>query len=135
MLSLVGSIFGVLSGLSYIGIACSPADLYRPPHVLFVKLAFTAFFVAILFYLVAVLLTPNYPKVYAWTYLAFAVLLAIYIWLMFYGPSPSTTLGLAIQVAGQKVISYAAILTMFNQAYGAWQLGQTNRSGTLYIQG
>lgn len=103
--------------------AFTPADLYLVPHTLFVQLAFVSFFLAVLFYLPAVLLTPGYPKVYAWTYLAFALLLASDIWLLFFRPSLSTSsLGLSIHVTGQKVIVYAAILTMFIQAYGAWRL-------------
>ncbi len=121
-LSIIGSIFGILSGLSFIGVAMSPADLYLSLHATFVQLAFIFFFVAVIFYLPAVLLTPHYPNVYAWTYLAFAALLAGYIWLLFNGPDFTSPQGMLIQATGQKVIVYAAILTMFVQAYGAWQL-------------
>ena len=132
VLSLIGSIFGMISGLSYIGVAFTPADLYLQPHALFVQLAFVSFLIAVLFYLAAVLLTPNYPKVYAWTYLAFALLLAGYVWLLFSGPSAFAAHGLVIQATGQKVIVYAAILTMFIQAYGAWRLVQSDKSVTLH---
>jgi len=39
---------------------------------------------------------------------------------------------LVIQATGQKVIVYAAILTMFIQAYGAWRLVQSDKSVTLH---
>ncbi len=121
-LSIIGSIFGIISGLSFIGVAMSPADLYLSLHGNFVQVAFIFFFIAVIFYLPAVLLTPHYPNVYAWTYLAFAILLAGYIWLLFNGPDFTSPQGMLIQATGQKVIVYAAILTMFVQAYGAWQL-------------
>ena len=129
-LSIIGAVFGILSGLSFIGVAVSPADLYLSLHGTFVQLAFIFFFVAVIFYLPAVLLTPHYPNVYAWIYLAFAVLLAGYIWLLFNGPDFTSPQGMLIQATGQKVIVYAAILTMFVQAYGAWQLQISTNSET-----
>jgi hypothetical protein len=36
ILSLIGSIFGVLAGISFIGIAFAPADVARPAHIQFV---------------------------------------------------------------------------------------------------
>ena len=108
-------------GSSFIGVAINwpTPDLYLTT---FVQLAFIFFFGAVIFYLPAVLLTPHYPNVYAWTYLAFAALLAGYIWLSFNGPDFTSPQGMLIQATGQKVIVYAAILTMFVQAFGAWQL-------------
>jgi hypothetical protein len=133
VLSLIGSVFGVISGLSYIGVALTPADLYLSPHALFVQLAFVSFLVAVLFYIPAILLTPDYPRGYAWTYLAFALLLAGYIWLMFTGPSAFSSFGLTIQATGQKVIVYSAILAMFIQAYGAWRLVQSGSQEPLLV--
>jgi hypothetical protein len=118
--SILGSVAGALSGLAFIGVAL-PADLYRQPHTLSVQIAFLAFFVAVLLYIPALFLKRDYPRINAWTFVAFAILLGIYIWLLFEGPSTSTSTGLIIQATGQKIIVYAAIISMFIQSYGAWK--------------
>lgn len=117
--SLIGSTFGFISGLSFMGVAFTPANLYLVPHRLFVQLAFVAFFVAVIFYTLAIFLYRSYPNLYAWVYISFGVLLGSYIWLFFFGPATTTPNGLLIQVTGQKIIAYAAILCMFIQAYGS----------------
>ena len=115
--SLLGSIVGVFSWLSYIGIAFTPADLYLEWHGNFVLLAFSSFLLVVLLYTIAIFLNKGYPNRYAYIYLVFAVLLAIYLWLLFAGPSD-----IRIQATGQKVIVYAEIICMFIQAYGAWNI-------------
>lgn len=118
-LNLVGSFFGIISGLSFIGVAFTPANLYLTPHRLFVQLAFVTFFIAVAFYAIAIILNPIFPNLYAWVNIAFGVLLGIYIWLLFNGPGLNTENGLIIQVTGQKIITYAAIICMFVTAYGS----------------
>lgn len=120
-LSIVGSIPGVISGLSFMGVAFTPGNLYGNLHKLFVQVAFVFFFVAVLFYIPAIFLHRTYPKSYAWVLVAFAIILGVYIWLLFYGPSISTPNGLVIQATGQKIVVYAAILSMLIQGYGAWR--------------
>jgi hypothetical protein len=119
VLSLFGTFFGIISGLSFIGVAFTPADLYLEPHQLFVQLAFTTFLVAVVFYALAILLNRSYPNIYALVNITFGALLGAYIWLLFFGPSTNTSSGLMIQVAGQKIIAYAAIISVFIQAYGS----------------
>lgn len=123
-LSILGSVFGIISGLSFTGIALTPADLLLEPHQMFVTLAFTSFFLAVLCYLPATIIHPSYPKTYAWVYLGFAVVLGIYLLLFFLGPSPGTSTGLIIQATGQKTVVYAAILCMFIQGFGARNMGR-----------
>jgi len=116
-ISLLGSFVGVLSGLFYIGIAFTPADLYLEWHENFVLLAFSSFLLVVILYTLAIFLNKDYPNRYAYVYLVFAVLLAAYLWLLFAGPSD-----IRIQATGQKVIVYAEIFCMFIQAYGAQKI-------------
>jgi hypothetical protein len=118
-LSRIGSVFGFISGLAFIGVALTPANLYTTPHKLLVQLAFVTFFIGILFYAIAIFLSDAIPNQYAWVDTAFAILLGVYIWLIFYGPGIQTPNGLVFQVTGQKIIAYAAIACIFIQAYGA----------------
>lgn len=123
-LSLLGSVCGVITGLGYIGVAFTPADQFIYFHILFVQIAFSAFLGAAIFYTATIFTHPDYPNQYAIVYILFAVLLAVYLWLIFFGPDADTLTGVQIQATGQKIIVYAAILTMFIQAYGAHQFGK-----------
>lgn len=121
-LSLLGSIFGLVSGLAFVGVAWTPANLWLAPHHFFVATAFEAFLVVALFYTAAIFLDRGYPNVYALVFLVFAGLLAGYLVLLFSGPRPDSAEGLMIQATGQKVIVYAAIVCMGLQGYGALHL-------------
>lgn len=117
----IGSVFGLLSGLSYIGIAFTPSNLHLEPHKLFVLTAFSGFLITAVFYTIAILFTQTYPNQYAYAYSFFAVALAFYVWFILYGPSFDTAKGALIQVTAQKLIVYTAIFSMMIQAYGAQQ--------------
>lgn len=129
VLSILGSLSGVVSGLAYIGIAFTPANLLPAPHREFVLLAFRAFLPAVLFYLVAIFLNRAYPNRFAVVYLIFAGLLAAYILLITRGPDVDTAQGVMIQATGQKIIVYAAIITIFIQSWGAVKLTKQNQLG------
>lgn len=125
-LAISGSAFGVVSGLCFMGVAFTPADLFLGFHEIFVNLAFTSFFLGVICYLVITAMHPAYPKVYAWVYLGFTVILGVYLLLLFNGPSARSTIGLTIQATGQKIVGYAAIFCMFIQGYGAYQIQKIN---------
>ena len=117
-LSRIGSFFGIIAGLGYIGVAFTPANLLLNPHVLFVQIAFLSFEIAVLFYIFAVFADGHYPKQMAVVYLVFAVALAAYLVLIF-GNFDFGDNRLTISVTGQKLIVYAAIITMLIQANGS----------------
>lgn len=120
-LARIGSFFGVLSGLSYIGIGFTPSNLYLGQHKLFVLMAFTGFAITAVFYTLAILFTPSYPNQYAYAYSFFAAALLFYVWFILYGPSFDTAEGATSQVIGQKLIVYLSIFSMMIQTYGAQQ--------------
>jgi hypothetical protein len=122
VLSWIGSLVGVVSGLAYVGIAFTPGNLFLDVHILFVQLAFLCFFLAVLLYMVAILVTKSYPNRYAAVLAGFAVILAVYLWLLFFGPAADTSSGLTIQATGQKIVVYAMIVTVFIEAHGARRL-------------
>lgn len=124
LFSIFGSIVGVFSGLAYIGIAYTPADLNLEWHQIYVPLAFGTFLVVVVLYTLAIFLETNYPNRYAFVYLVFALLLAAYMWLLLAGPQDMHT-----QATGQKIIVYAQIICMFIQTYGAWRIEGTRLSG------
>lgn len=115
----VGSVFGVVAGVCFIGVAFTPADLYGGAHSSFVSWAFRSFMLAAIFYAVALFLLPGYPRRYALIFAAFAVLLIGYVLLLEFGPSARTPAGSLIQPTGQKIIAYTSIISVLIEAYGA----------------
>ena len=125
-LCLVGSIFGVLAGLSFVGIAFTPADIARPAHVQFVIWAFRLFPLAVLCYVPVLFLDKTYPKAYAWVFTVFCLMLIGYYLLLTNGPDFTSPQGLLIQVVGQKLIAYASILSIGIQSLGAYRYLRTS---------
>jgi hypothetical membrane protein len=121
-LSIIGSIVGVISGLGFIGIAATPADVNLTVHRLFVYIAFTGFLLVVFCYSAAILKSRAYPRAYAYAYLAYAVVLAVYLVLLFSGPEVETTRGLTIQAVGQKVVVYTGIVCVVIQSWGAYRV-------------
>lgn len=115
-LSRVGSLFGFIAGICFIGVAFTPANLLGQAHINFVFGAFGSYFVAVLFYLGALIKFPALDRSYLLVLVAFAVILGGYVWLLFGGPRHLT-----IQVTGQKIIAYASIITVFILTWGAAQ--------------
>ena len=121
VLSLVGSTLGVLAGISFMGIAFTPADIARPAHILFVMWAFRLFPLAVLCYVPVMFMDKQYSKLYAWVFTVFCLMLIGYYLLLTNGPSLTSPQGLVIQVVGQKVIAYASILSIGLQSIGAYR--------------
>lgn len=116
ILSLIGTISGVASGLFFIGIACAPYDLFLDIHYQFVFWAFRTFFVAVGIYAYLIFRQDVYPRRYGWIFAAFAIFLAAYIGLLEFGPSAKTAEGLIIQATGQKIIVYVSIVSAMAQS-------------------
>ena len=125
-LSLCGSLSGIISGLCFVGVAWAPADISLNLHRDFVLTAFRLFPLAVVFYVAAIFMDKEYPRIYGWVFVVFCMLLATYIILLEVGPSPAGSMeGLFIQVAGQKVIVYASIGSIMIQACGALKVNAT----------
>ena len=121
-LSIIGSIVGVIVGVSYIGIALAPADASLTLHGRFVYAAFTGFLLVVICYSTAILKSRAYPRAYAFAYFAFAAILAVYLVVLYNAPDIKTTRGLTIQAVGQKIVVYTGIACMVIQSWGAYRL-------------
>lgn len=125
-----GAFLGAIAGLCFVGVALTPWNLHLAAHNHFVMWAFRTFLGAVLIYGIAILRERNLPKWFAFTFLGFAVLLAAYVLLLTFGPSPKVAAGLHIQVAGQKIIVYASVLTVLIQSSAANRLIRNRLNGT-----
>lgn len=123
-LSKIASLFVIITGIFFVGIAFTPYDVYSNEHILFVLIAFLALFLSSVFYTIAMNLSKSYPNRYMYTYLIFAIISGIYYiiaasWI-FGDPTNITATGLIIQATAQKVVVYALHACFLIQSYGAW---------------
>ena len=87
ILSNLGAIFGLLAGLSFIGVALTPSDLNLGLHVFFANSIFRMALATSLCFGVVIIRTSVIPSKYAVGYFLFSVALIIYIGVGEYGPS------------------------------------------------
>jgi len=99
-LSRSGALLGVAAGICFIGVAFTPWDIYLGAHMGFVLWAFRLFLGAVLLNLLAV----------------FAMMLIAYLILLSAGLAGSPAATALAQATGQKIIVYAAIITVLVQS-------------------
>jgi hypothetical protein len=123
-LSKAGSIAGVVSGISCIGIALTPWDRFHLAHMLFAY-CLSAFFLAVaLLYSIAIFRNPSYPNGYAIVFIAYFGVLLVFVALMIFGPDLESVAGLTILAAGQKICIYSGMICIFIQVIGAYIFNQ-----------
>ena len=116
LLSRLGLIAGVVAGLGYLGVGCTPWDLYMNWHIFFVFLAFKSLLVGMILNLFASMFEkpPRYRLIAP--FVVFISLLSGYIVLLTSGVQGGPGSDAAIQAVSQKLIVYSAILTVILQA-------------------
>jgi hypothetical protein len=119
--SRIGSVGGILAGISCAGIAVTPWDLCLSAHLVFVGCLSASFLLAVVSYFVAVLANRRYPNTYAAVFAVYTIILGVYLGLMFLGPDIGTRQGLVILATGQKVVIYSGMVCWFVQFLGAYE--------------
>ena len=127
-LSLLGSAVGIVAGICFVGIAFTPANLHRPAHIMFVLYAFQSLLLASLLYGTAILYERSYPAPLGLVFGLFILVLGGYVYLLRAGPGLGTPAGAMIQAVGQKIVVYAAVITIMIQAWGAQRLNGRSHS-------
>ena len=119
--SRIGSVGGILAGISCLGIAVSPWDLCSGVHLIFVYSLSASFLLSVFSYFIAVLANRRYPNRYAAVFAFYTIILGVYLCLIFLGPGTGTREGLVILATGQKIVIYSGIICWFLQFLGAHQ--------------
>lgn len=113
----LSKIFLVISGISFIGIAFTPWNKYFKYHVIFVKFAFG--FLLLWTTLIIILQVRNVKiRNLLICNLIYVLILALYVYILFYGPKFGTEEGLEFQAVSQKIIVYTSIVNLTIQAIG-----------------
>ena len=118
-ISIIGSIFGILSCLCFIGTGLTPADLYLDPHIFYANKIFYFSFPATLIYSFVIIKSSRIKSLYGIGYFGFAIALISYIAILEYGPDPKEShFSLLFQATSQKVITIFFILSTFMLSRG-----------------
>jgi hypothetical membrane protein len=115
-----GTTAGIASGISCAGIALTPWDRFLTPHLFFAYGLSLSFLAVAAFYSVAIFRNPGYSNVYAVVFIAYFVMLLVFVALMILGPDPESSTGGRILATGQKVCIYSGMICIGLQVVGAY---------------
>jgi len=118
-ISIGSSILGIISSISYVGIALTPSDITGSLHDLFVAISFSFSFISIILYSIVLFKNDSYPNFYAIVLTISAFILSLYFLILFFTPNDQSPEGLLIYVVGQKFMIYTLLISNIIQSYGA----------------
>jgi len=118
-LGIIGSLFGILTGTFFVGIAYTPSDILNFLHNLFALLGFSSVYLSISLYAIVLFQHENYPKLYSITLVITEIILVIYYLLIFFIPKNDPSIELFFYVTGQKLNIYTLLICGIIQGYGA----------------
>jgi hypothetical membrane protein len=125
----LGTMAGLASGLSCIGIALTPWDRFLVAHMVFAYSLSLSFLGVALSYTVAVFRNPAYPNGYAFVFVIYFAILLVFTGLMVVGPDLQSDTGMRLLAAGQKGCIYSGMACLFIQVIGAYQFNRTHAKG------
>lgn len=115
-LNRAATIAGLISATFFAVVGLTPHNVLLPEHQIASNGAFYLLLLAVLLELAALWRLRSIPTALLRVNIAFVVILAAYVLVMTFGPSPATLVGDAVHVIAQKLIVYIAIATIFSQA-------------------
>lgn len=119
ILTFLATLFGVLGGISCIGVAFTPADLLLGPHIFFANGIFRGLCIASIFYSILIFRNNSIDNKYAYGFIVFGIMVLIYILISELGPNPRLNPGaLTIQVVSQKMIALWLFLSIYFYSIG-----------------
>jgi hypothetical protein len=123
-LSRAGTVAGVVSGISCIGIALTPWDRFLEAHMIFGYCLSFSFLAVALLYSAAIFRNPMYPNVYAILFIAYFAILLLFVALIIFGRDIESIMGIRLLATGQKICIYSGMICMFIQVIGAYVFNQ-----------
>ena len=114
---------GLLAGFFYAGVGLVPHDLHFATHVFFANSAFLILFFLCILHSITVYHSNFVSNNYVIGYIAFCIMLFIYLYIIFFGPQigPGKIFSekeLILQVVSQKSIVLTFMAAILHQVYG-----------------
>ena len=112
-----GSIFGIISGISFMGIGFTPDNYYHEWHMIFVHIGFQSFMIVMVLHSISIALNKDgLNKKPILIYFIFGCILGWYIFLLIAGPDLKNPENLPIHVISQKITVLGLSVTIFVQS-------------------
>ena len=108
-LARAAGVVGILVCSAFVGVAVTPENRVMALHVRFTLFAFRIFPLLSALLALASLYSSGVPRRVAVTWAVLTAILAAYVVVLGWGPSPRTVDGLVFQVAAQKIVALAAV--------------------------
>jgi hypothetical membrane protein len=126
---LLSRILGVMAGISLIGIACIPNNLFDIPHTIFVNIAFVKLLQSLTLLMFCIYRTAQFPNKYGYILLFSNSVLLGFILLKILGPSIHTSdIGLVYQAISQKIMVAALLVSLSFLSLGTKRIwNETNQ--------
>jgi len=118
-LSKLATLFGVLGGLSYIGVAFTPSNLLLDAHIFFAHSIFRFLFLSSFLYSILIFKTKSFENKYGYGFVIFAIMVLTYVLISEAGPDPRTSSeALFLQAVSQKIIAIWILLSIYMYSLG-----------------
>ena len=118
-LSNLATFFGIMGGVSFIGVAFTPADLLLDPHILFAHGIFRSLLIASILFTILIFKTKDFDNKYGYGFIVFGIMVLAYVLISELGPNPrSNPTALLIQVISQKIIAFWLLLSIYIYSVG-----------------
>ena len=119
LLNFFASLCGILGGLSCIGVALTPADLFLEPHIIFANGIFRFLCAASVLYSILIFKSNDIDNKYAYGFIIFGIMVLIYILISELGPNPRLNPdALTLQVVSQKIITLWLFISIYIYSLG-----------------
>jgi uncharacterized membrane protein len=115
----LGSIFGLISSIGFLGVVLTPADLLRPPHMILAMIAYACIFFMSVFYSASLLKSMAFSDSYFYLFVIFSILFFITLMMQLFGDIISNRI---MAVIGQKIGRIAIFITYSILTYKLWKL-------------
>lgn len=122
-LSIIGSIMLVIQGISMVGEALTPADIYYNEHVAFGLIAILVVLIGLILYIYVIFHNKTFPNKIGYALIVYLVSILIFMMInILLRPDTSTTNGLMIYAMAQKILFYKLVAWTFYISYISWKL-------------
>ena len=118
-LSKIATFFGVLGGLSYIGVALTPSNLLLDAHIFFAHSIFRYLFISSFLYSILIFKTESFENKYGYGFITFSIMVLIYVLISEAGPDPRKSIdALLLQAVAQKIIAIWILFSIYMYSLG-----------------
>ena len=118
-LSNLATFFGIMGGVSFIGVAFTPADLLLDPHILFAHGIFRSLLIASILFTILIFKTKDFDNKYGYGFIVFGIMVLAYVLVSEFGPDPrSNPTALLMQVISQKIIALWLLISIYIYSLG-----------------